>query len=79
LGQDALASGAPTILGGQAADALAGAAAGQGSASPQSLANRAVFAALAQSPSGGASAEELSAGNDSGAPADLWWLQYGQG
>ncbi len=27
----------------------------------------------------GASAEELSAGNDSDLPADLWWLRYGQG
>jgi hypothetical protein len=99
LGQDALTSGALTILGGRAEDAVAAAAASQGSATlasrsnsrevllsgpartamEQSEAKRAVFAALAQPQSVGASGEELPAGKDADVPADLWWLQYGQG
>jgi hypothetical protein len=99
LGQDALASGELTIVGGRAEDAVAAAAASQGSATlasrsnsrevllsgpartamEQSEAQRAVFAALAQPQSVGASGEELSAGKDADVPADLWWLQYGQG
>ncbi len=41
-------------------------------------AKRAVFAALAQSQSVGASGEALPTGEDVDAPADLWWLRYGQ-
>ncbi len=93
LGQDSPDSGT-LILGGQAEDAATGVAVGQASSSPafpalrggrtlaateQSQAKRAVFAALAQAQGVGASAEELSAGNDSDLPADLWLLRYGQG
>jgi hypothetical protein len=48
-------------------------------ATDKSEARRALFAALAQEQGVGASAGELSAGNDSDLPADLWWLRYGQG